>query len=157
MARDTNNQPSTERTDTEGRQLVRTVDSAGVDIAVPTNTTAALLTLTAAFAAVNSADQTNLRHAGVQVGVNITSIAGTTPTVTVTIQGKDAASGAYFTLLTSAALAATGFTLLTVYPGALTTANVSTPQPLPLTWRVSVAIGGTSPLVTATIGASLIL
>ena len=39
-----------------------------------------------------------------QVVVNITALAGTTPTLTVTILGVDSASGQPFTLLASAAL-----------------------------------------------------
>lgn len=119
--------------------------------------TAALVTLSAASAGGNSSDQTNMNGRGVQVGINITAISGTSPTLTVTVQGKDAASGAYYTILASASLNATGFTLLTVYPGAATTANVSTPIPLPRTWRILYAITGTGPSVTATVGASVIV
>lgn len=119
--------------------------------------TAALVTLSAASAGGNSADQTNVNGKGLQLGINITAITGTSPTLTVTVQGKDAASGVYYTLLTSAALSAVAFTQLTVYPGAAATANVSTPQPLPRTWRVLYAIAGTTPAVTATVGASVIV
>lgn len=119
---------------------------------------AALITLTAqGVGAVSSADQTNINARGVQVGVNITGLTGTTPTVTVKIEGKDEASGQYYTLLQSAALAATGFTLLTLYPGAPSTANVSSPQVLPATWRVTATVAGTTPAATATVGASVIV
>lgn len=119
---------------------------------------AALLTLAAQGAAtVNGADQTNLNGRGVQVVVDITAISGTSPTLTVVIQGKDAASGKYYNLLSSAALNATGTTLLTLYPGAPTTANASSPQVLPATWRVIATVGGTGPSVTATVGASVIV
>ena len=117
----------------------------------------ALLNLvTSAAASSNSADQVNINGRGIQVGVNITALGGTTPTATVTIQGKDAASGVYYTLLQSAALSAAGFTLLTVYPGVAAAANVAASQVLPATWRVLVALGGTAPTVSATVGASLI-
>lgn len=120
--------------------------------------TAALVALTAAGAGTAvSPDQTNVNGRGLQLGVNIAALTGTAPTVTVTVQGKDAASGQYYTLLQSAALAATGFTLLTLYPGAPATANVATPQVLPRTWRVSVTVAGTTPSATATIGASVIV
>lgn len=118
---------------------------------------AALLTLAAQTTSVNGADQTNINGRGVQVGVNITALTGTAPTLTITIQGKDAASGVYYNLLQSAAITATGFTLLTLYPGAAATANVSAPQVLPATWRVIAAIAGTTPAVTATVGASQII
>lgn len=117
----------------------------------------ALLTLAAQTTSVNGADQTNINGRGVQVGVNITALTGTAPMLTITIQGKDAASGVYYNLLQSAAITATGFTLLTLYPGAAATANVSAPQVLPATWRVIAAIAGTTPAVTATVGASQII
>lgn len=117
-----------------------------------------LITLTAqGVGTVNGTDQTNVNGRGVQVGIDITTLTGTGPTVTVTIEGKDAASGKYYTLLQSAALSATGFTLLTLYPGAPTTANVSSPQVLPSTWRVKAVVAGTTPAATATIGASVIV
>lgn len=119
--------------------------------------TGALVTLSAASAGGNSADQTNYNGRGLQLGINITALAGTTPTLTVTIQGKDTSSGQYYTLLQSAALNATGYTNLTVYPGAPVTANVSATQVLPRTWRILYAIGGSAgQAVTATIGASVI-
>lgn len=116
-----------------------------------------LVTLTAATASGNSGDQTNYNGRGIQVGVNITAITGTTPSLVVTIQGKDVASGVYYTLLQSAALTATGFTLLTVNPGGLTTANVASPQVLPRTFRILYTIAGTTPSVTATIGGSVVV
>ncbi len=118
--------------------------------------TGALLTLTAASASVNSADQTNQASKGIKVVVDITAITGTSPTLTVTLEGKDLASGAYYTILASAALTAVGVTVLTVFPGATAVANVAANDFLPKTWRVQATIGGTTPAVTATIGASTI-
>lgn len=158
LAIDTNNIHREPRADTAGRLLMRPVDAAGVDLGVPGNVnTAALITLAAQGAGtVTSADQTNKQGRGVQIGINITAIGGT-PTLTVTVEGKDSVSGVYYTLLASAAISAAGFTLLTVYPGAPSTANVSAPQVLPMTWRVKAVVAGTTPSVTATIGASVIL
>lgn len=119
--------------------------------------TAALVTHTAASAGVNSADQVNYNARGVKVVVNVTAITGTAPTLTVAIQGKDNASGVYYTLLSSAAISATGTTVLEVYPGVTAAANASASTTLPRTWRISTAIGGTTPAVTATVGASVIL
>ena len=84
-------------------------------------------------------------------------MAGTSPTITVTIQGKDTASGSYYTLLASTAIAADGVTELTVYPGITASSNVAASAHLPATWRVSYAFGGTTPAVTATIGACLLV
>jgi hypothetical protein len=120
--------------------------------------TAALITLAAASVGVASADQVNTGNRGVQIGLNVTAITGTgTPSVQVIVEGKDAASGVYYAILTSAAITATGFTQLIVYPGATVAANVAVSQPLPKTWRVRTVIAGSTPGITATIGASLIL
>jgi len=117
----------------------------------------AVLTVTNASGNANSPDQTNYNHRGLQLGINISAATGTSPTFQVTIQGKDPASGTYYTLLQSAELTTAGFTLLTVYPGAPATANISANAPLPRTWRISIVIGGTSPSFSASIGASLIV
>lgn len=122
----------------------------------PNLNTGALITHTAASAGVNGADQSNLSGNAITIVVNITAITGTTPTLTVTLQGKDAASGVYYTILASAALNATGTTVLNVFPGAPVTANLSANAILPKTWRVISAITGTTPAVTATVGASVI-
>lgn len=119
--------------------------------------TAALVTLAAASAGGNSADQTNLVGRGVKLAIDITAITGTGPTLTVKIQGKDAASGKYYDILSSAALSAAGTTVLEVYPGIANAANAAQGVTLPKTWRVSYAIGGTTPAVTATVGASVIV
>lgn len=120
--------------------------------------TGALVTLTAAGAGTtDSPDQTNYYGRGVVAGINISAKSGTIA-VTVTIQGKDAASGQYYTVCQSASLTGTGFTALTAYPGIATTANVACSAPLPLTWRIEVVSGtGSTPSVTMTVGAALIL
>lgn len=118
--------------------------------------TGALITLAAASAGVASADQVNSGCRGIKLVIDITAISGTSPTLTVTLQGKDTASGKYYTLLASAALNAVATTVLEVFPGAAVTANVSANSQLPRTWRVNTAIGGSTPSVTATIGASTI-
>jgi hypothetical protein len=124
--------------------------------AVPPNVdTGALVTLAAQGAGtVISTDQANHCGRGVVVVVSLTTM--TSATVVVHVQGKDMASGSYYDILVSASLASTGVTVLTVYPGAATTANVSSPQPLPATWRVSAVVTGASAAATGTIGASVI-
>lgn len=156
-ARDTLNQPRDIRVDTDGRQMVRRVDATGIDVPVPTNTsTAALITHAAASVGVNGADQTNLDGRGLLLGINITAATGVSPTLQVIVEGKDAASGTYYPLLTSAAIVATaGFTLLSLYPGLAAVANLVASQVLPRVWRVRTVIGGASPAVTATIGANV--
>ena len=130
----------------------------GMSAGITANTnTSALVTLAAATVGGNSGDLTNINGRGIQIGINVTAITGTTPTFTVTLLGKDTASGVYYPLLVSAALLAVGFTQIVVYPGATPVANLSASQPLPRTYQISYAIGGTTPAVTATIGASIIV
>lgn len=119
--------------------------------------TGSLITLSAAGAGTtNGADQLNANASGLQLTIDITAVGGT-PTLTVTIQGKDTASGKYYTLLASAALSSVATTVLRVFPGAPATANVSANDLLPRTWRVIAVVAGTTPSVTATIGASVIV
>jgi hypothetical protein len=88
------------------------------------------------------------------VFINITAISGTSPTLTVTLKGLiDEAGTASYTILASAALNATGLTVLRVYPGLTASANVTANDVVPKTCQISTAIGGTGPSVTATISA----
>ena len=119
--------------------------------------TAALLTYAAAAAGSNGTDQTNYNARGVKLVIDITALTGTSPTLTVTIQGKDAASGKYYTILASTALAAVATTTLEIYPGIIAAANVTAGVTLPRVWRVIATIAGTTPAVTATVGASVIV
>lgn len=118
-------------------------------------TLAAPVSLAAASASGNSNTLDNQFCRGVTVVVDITAITGTSPTLTVIIEGYDSTSGKFYTLLSSAALSAVGTTALTVYPGIAASANVAASAILPEFWRVRYTIGGTTPAVTATIGACL--
>ncbi len=115
-----------------------------------------ILTHTAAAAGSTSGDvELNFSNASkILIFVNVTAITGTAPTLTVTLQGKSP-QGVYYTLLASAALTATGLTVLRVFPAATATANISANDILPETLRISTVIGGTTPAVTATIAAVL--
>lgn len=108
----------------------------------------------------NSRDFDNLNHLGVQLVVDVTAetAGGSTHTIVVTIQGKDPASGKYYTLLESASITATGTTLLTVHPGVTASANVAASHVLPRTWRVLVThtADGESDM-TYSVGANLVL
>ena len=117
--------------------------------------TAALITLAAqAAGTVNSVDQTNYNSRGVKIVFNPAT--DTTCSSVVTIQGKDAASGVYYTLLAGAAVTNTTPVVYTVYPGITATTNVSASDILPRTWHVSITLTGVSCAVTGTIGASVI-
>ena len=97
---------------------------------------------------------------GVMVIINNTAVAGgTSPTLTVNVNGVvDDGSGNTYTLLDSAAIAAgtVGVTTLTVFPGAPITTNVSANSIIPSNLSISAVVGGTSPVVTATISIALI-
>lgn len=97
-----------------------------------------------------TSDFDNPHGDAITAAVDITAVTGS---LTVTIQGKDPASGKYYTILASAALAAVATTVLRVFPGAAVTANVSANDVLPKTWRVQYVVA-TGP-VTATIGGSI--
>jgi hypothetical protein len=138
---------------TDARALL--LDATGRSLSGNNIDTAALLTFAAAGAGTtNSADQTNYNGRGIKVGLNLTTM--TSASIVVTIQGKDAASGTYYTLLASASLSSTGFTLLEVYPGVTAASNTAASASLPRTWRVSATITGASAAVTGTVGASVI-
>jgi hypothetical protein len=129
--------------------LLNNVIGANVDLS--------LLTLAAAgVGMVASPDQINGSQRGLKLAINTTAITGTAPTLTVVIQGKDVLSGVYYTIATSAIIAATGTVVIDVYPGIAAVANLAIGLPLPRTWRVTATVAGTTPAVTATIGASLL-
>lgn len=110
------------------------------------------LTLSAQGAGtVNGNNIPNFQGRTLNVGVNITALGA--GSLTVTVQGMDV-SGTYYNILTSAALAATGFTLLSVGQGIPVTANVSANANVPRVLRVSATVA-TGPC-TATIGLSLV-
>lgn len=116
--------------------------------------TAALITAAGATTSQTGADQTNYNGRGLQVVLDMTNVG--TGSVTLTIQGKDAASGKYYTLLVGAAVTTNSTNVYTVYPGAAATANVSAPMPLPRVWRV-ITTANNANAATYTVGASVIV
>lgn len=119
------------------------------------NLTPALITHSAAAAGTNGIEQNSGAFKGVMLFIDITAITGTSPTLTVTLQGKSP-TGVYYTILASAALTATGLTVLRVYPGLTAAANSMANDTMPEAYRVITAIGGTTPAVTATVHALLV-
>jgi len=83
----------------------------------------------------NSADIDVRPYLGCKVVIDMTVVPGV-DTVTFTVKGKDKLSGKYFTLLASAAIVAVSTVVLSIYPGAPVTANVSVNDFLPDTIRV---------------------
>jgi hypothetical protein len=137
--------------------VVAAVDTAGNAVIRTNVDTGILMNVAGAAAGTTSGLQTNFGGRGIKLGLYVSAITGTSPTITITIQGYESVSGQYFTILTSAAITATGLYVLTVYPGIAAAANVSANDVLPRSWRLSTTIGGTGPSVTYTVGASIIL
>jgi hypothetical protein len=116
--------------------------------------TGALITAAAATTTQTSADYRNSCYRGIKVVLDMTTVG--TGSVTLTIQGKDVASGKYFTLLTGAAVITNTTNVYTVYPGATVTANVSANDQLPAFFRILVTANNANP-TTYTVGASLLI
>lgn len=110
-----------------------------------------VFTVTAGTTTQTSSDFTNYNGQGVKVVLNVTS-AGT-GSVTLAIQGKDIASGAYYAILTGSAVTTNSTNVYTIYPGIAVTANVSASDVLPRTWRI-VVTANNSNAMNYTVGAS---
>lgn len=119
------------------------------------NTEVQVFASAARTATVNSADLTNHNGRGVIVVIDVTAIA-LTPSVTFAIQGKDAESGKYVSILTSVAITGTGTTKLEVGPGLTAAANTVANAQLPRTWRVTATHADTDS-ITYSVGASVIV
>lgn len=115
----------------------------------------AALTLAAAAASGQSSNFSSNAGQGASVVIDITAITGTSPTLTVIVEGCDPHSGKYYTILQSAALAAVGTTVLRIGRGLTAAANLVANDQMPQQWRVSYTIGGTTPAVTAKVGVLL--
>jgi hypothetical protein len=112
----------------------------------------ALITAIGATAGAASLDQINSGGSGVKVVLNTTAIG--TGSVTVSIQGKDVASGAYYNLLVGAPVTTNGTTVYEVHPGLTAVANSVANTALPYTWRVVVTANNAN-AASYTVGASV--
>ena len=87
-------------------------------------------------ASVNSSTFPNTQgHRGLHLIIDATASADT-PSVVFTVQGYSPLGNDFYTILASAAITATGTTVLRVYPGLAASANVSVSDCLPHLWRV---------------------
>lgn len=91
----------------------------------------------------------NHGHRGITVTLSTTAIG--TGSVTVVIEGKDRASGTYWTILSGAAVITNTVNRYWVFPGATVTANVSANDTLPEIYRVRL-VANNANAVTATLG-----
>ena len=119
------------------------------------NTDITLLASAARTATTASSDLTNYNGTGVHVVIDVTA-ASATPSVVCTIQGKDALSSQYYTILASAAITGTGTTVLRVFPAATAAANTVANDIIPRTWRLN-CVHADGDSITYSIGASVIL
>jgi hypothetical protein len=119
------------------------------------NSCKVLLASAARTATLSSDEQLNSYARGVEVIVDMT-VDGGTDTVTVTIEGKDPASGKFYTILASTALTAVATTVLRVYPGLVVAANATANDVLPKVWRVTCTHSGVQSF-TYSVGANLVL
>jgi len=85
-------------------------------------------------------DLNTSKDVGIQVVIDVTAIAAT-PSVVPTISGVDPVSGSIYTLLTGAAITATGITVLQVHPEITSVANLSASAMLPQITRLTMAHG----------------
>ena len=105
----------------------------------PRNGNVVLLASAVRAANNDTPDQVNRFGRGVIVFVDVTAVPGV-DTVTFTLQGRNPIRAAsWYTILASAALAATGQVVLKAFPGLTAAANLTVSDVLPYHWRVSVA------------------
>ena len=120
-----------------------------------------VLVVTSGTTTQTSIDQTHANARGAYIIVNVTTLTGTSPTLTPLIQGKAPVAGVYFTvLLATAAIAATGKFVYLVYPNAPAAAGGVTQSiafNLPKTWNIVMTVGGTVTAEAYTVEASYLL
>lgn len=144
-----------------GMVVITAMSVVGLTKAQSTQRQVTLLSSSLRTATTTSADQfnigENLNVRGVLITLDVTAVL-TTPTATLSVQGKDPASGKYENLLTASGVTAQGTHSYLVYPGVgAASADVTKVAGfvLPNTWRVSVAHSDTDP-ITYTVGAMLL-
>lgn len=116
---------------------------------------ATLLASSARTVTVNTADQDNYGYRGLDLTIDVTA-SSATPSVVFTVQGKDPASGGYYTILASAAITGVGTTTVRVYPGLTAANNTVANFVLPRTWRVN-CNHSDADSITYTVGACLLV
>jgi hypothetical protein len=104
----------------------------------------------------NSADQSGFNVTRLVCVFNQTAHSGGTPSTVVNLQNKDAASGGYYTVVSTAAITADTTPTPLAMGGDITTAtNLAAGFPVARTWRVQAVVGGTGTITTGTVGCSV--
>ena len=91
---------------------------------------------------------------GMLVVIDVTAVAAT-PSVVFTIQGKDSLSGKYYTILASAAITATGTTVLRVHPELTAAANLVAKDVVPRIFAID-AVHADADSITYSVGVQLL-
>ena len=102
----------------------------------------------------NGIDQTNPGALGVVVVIDATLDAALA-SVVFKIQGKDPASGKYYDILESTAVASVTTRILRVHPAHTASANLIAKDMIPRTWRV-IATHADADAITYSVGYSLV-
>ena len=117
------------------------------------NVEATVLASAARTTTQTSADFVNYNHKALVVVLDMTTVG--TGSVTLTIQGKDSASGKYYTILTGAAVITNSTNVYKVYPGLTAVTNVTVSDIIPAIFRVTVTANNANATVY-TVGASVV-
>lgn len=117
------------------------------------NVASALLPSASRTATISSIDQQNQFGRYVHVTVDTTVIG--TGSITMTIEGRDPASGKYYTILASAAIVTNVTTVYKVGPALTAAANAVANDILPTVWRVTVTANNANP-ATYSVGYAIV-
>lgn len=102
-----------------------------------TNDAVTLLASSSRTTTQTSADLYNPYAKGIQVVLDMTVVTAG-PSVTLTINGKDPASGKYYNLLTGAAVTTVTTNVYRIYPGLTAVANATVSDNVPLVFQIVV-------------------
>lgn len=100
-----------------------------------------------------STDQTNFNHTKLVVVLDVT--AGTTPSLVLTINAKDAASGKYYNLLTGGTVSTVSTNIYTIAIGLTPVANTTVSALVPRLFQIVVTAGNGNS-ITYSVGYSLV-
>lgn len=129
------------------------LDGAGLAERVRGNINVTAISSAARTATNNSGDLTNYNGRGLHVVLDVT--AAGTGSITITIQGKDAVSGQYYTLLAGAAVTTNSTNTYKVYPGLTAAANAVASDILPRTYRILITHNNANS-ITYSVGVSVV-
>lgn len=122
------------------------------------NTPVTLLPSAARTATLATPTQTSPNHRGLVLFVNITALAGTTPSLTPQILAVDPVSGTTLPIWAGAALTAVGLSAYLLYPGAAGGSYTGVAGiVVPRAWQANFVVAGTTPSVTFSAGATLLV